>query len=115
MSEINVFEDDSGVRRESGWFRCVRDCEILPDGYGVAWVRWNTAEAICCPVPWNWLMGTFRRIYIALRRGADTAEAEAYQAGFEAGRESVRIQFESARRQHDDDIRMAEARGRLNS
>lgn len=97
---VNVFEDARGVRADGGWLRRIRELDIMPDGYGVAWLEWHQRTAICAPVPFNRLLGWVHRYYSNWRayRTPSLLDA-AFTAGLAAGREAcdVRIAHETAR------------------
>lgn len=65
----------------------------LPRGYGVAWVRWNTCEAVCMPVPLNVLAGLLRAAWAWMKspRGIIERGEDAYRQGRADGyREAIR-------------------------
>lgn len=60
---------------------------IIPAGYGVAWVRWQSGEAVCMPVPLNVLAGALRTAWLWLKapRGIVDNPSAAYAAGHADG------------------------------
>jgi hypothetical protein len=66
---------------------------MLPCGYGVAWVRWNTCEAVCMPVPFNVVAGALRTAWAWLKSPRWIIERgeDAYRQGRADGyREAIR-------------------------
>lgn len=64
--------------------RVARQGELLPRGYGVAWVCWNRPEAVCYPIPLNVAAGWAREAWLWFKRGGrdvGNTPAEAYEAG----------------------------------
>jgi hypothetical protein len=66
----------------------------IPDGYGIAWPRWDRHAAVCMPLPLNVLAGLVRGVYLWLRRGFfvsgfDPRFYEAIRYGERRGRESA--------------------------
>lgn len=47
--------------------RVVTPAEMLPRGFGVAWIRWQDGDAVCMPVPLNLVAGTARRAWFWLK------------------------------------------------
>jgi hypothetical protein len=116
----NVFEDDSGIRRESGWLRrftkleMVREAEFIPGGYGVCWERWDSFEFVCAPQPWHLLLGAGYRLYHRLRRGfafSDTVATQAYERGCADGtsRAAAGVRDNFQRRLSEAEVRAFEA------
>ena len=60
--------------------RTVREGNIMPRGYGVAWFSPVSPHAICYPVPLNVILGLLRRTYIYLREGPQTSDVELLKA-----------------------------------
>lgn len=107
--EANVFEDDGGIRRETGFLRrlsqlqVIQDGGLMPDGYGICWTRWNTADVICAPMPWHLVIGAAYRAYHAFRRGfgmPDARAAEAYNRGRHDAERYLDARLREARRQY---------------
>lgn len=44
----------------------VRQGQMLPFGYGIAWYRSEDHVAICYPVPINWIIWILRELWIRL-------------------------------------------------
>lgn len=65
--------------------RVVTEGEMFPRGYGLAWWKWETREAVCYPIPLNLGVRWGRDVYHWMRwRSATVRERElvrAYQAG----------------------------------
>lgn len=49
--------------------RRIKECDVIPWGYGVAYWRFNTAEAILAPIPLNLVIGLSRSLYFWLAHG----------------------------------------------
>jgi hypothetical protein len=49
--------------------RIVREGEIFPRGYGIAWHRWDLGDAVCYPVPLNWVIAVALRVWWRLVAG----------------------------------------------
>lgn len=49
--------------------RVVREGEMLPPWYGVAWVDFRSGSAVCMPVPCNLIAGLVRAAWAFLRIG----------------------------------------------
>jgi len=72
----------------------VRECEMIPKGYGIAYYCYDRLSAICYPIPINFLISLCYTVYLVLKRGITprSREAElrkAYDRGFNAGRWSA--------------------------
>lgn len=59
------------LRIKEGW--------CYPTGYGLCWIDWVTAEAVCYPIPFNWLARWFRDAYYFLCRGPRRRQFDAVQ------------------------------------
>ena len=69
----------------------VRKGEVIPEWYGVAWVRWEVDEAICYPMPLNLLIAAARAIAIWMRYGYRAVPynaRDAYAQGLRDGKRS---------------------------
>jgi len=67
-------------------WREIGECERLPWGWGVAWLRWDAQRAVILPVPVNLLAAWIRAIYFQLNRAhAVTHESRIWRAGYDAG------------------------------
>lgn len=67
----------------------VREGELLPAWYGVAWRRWDANTAICYPVPLNVLCAWCRGVLIWLKHGGRIVPSnsrEAYAQGLRDGK-----------------------------
>ena len=113
----NVFEDQTGIRRE-GWLRRltqlerVREGGFLPDGYGVAWFQPDTGEMILAPMPWHRLLGLAYRLYWRWRTRIGPGPLQAaYLAGVEAERTTQARILAATRRMHEDQLTAARAQG----
>lgn len=104
----NVFEDDRGVRRESGFLRrvtkleLVAEADVIPGGYGVCWSDWSGAYAICAPMPWHLVLGAVYAFYHHVRRGLglpNAREGAAYARGRRDGAAAVGWDRQDAQRQ----------------
>lgn len=42
---------------------------IPPRGYGRAWTEWDTGQRVLMPIPFNYLAGLVRAVYIFIARG----------------------------------------------
>lgn len=67
--------------------RVVAEGTVLPAGYGVAWIRWSTGDAICLPVPLNIAAGAARRAWhwAKVPRALVMDPRQAYNKGYRAG------------------------------
>lgn len=67
--------------------RIVADGQLIPAGYGVAWIRWSTGDAICLPVPLNIAAGAARRAWhwAKVPRALVMDPRQAYDKGYRAG------------------------------
>lgn len=68
-------------------FRRVTPGELLPRGYGIAWVHWHRDEAVCMPVPLNVLAGAMHTAWLWLKapRVVYANPEAAYAAGHADG------------------------------
>jgi hypothetical protein len=90
-----------------GYVRCIRYCaccsaradsfslvrridqgEIIPRGYGIAWLRWGSPHAVIMPVPLNLIAGALRRAWFwgKVPRVLFDDPRAAYRAGLQEGR-----------------------------
>ena len=49
--------------------RVVRECEVLPRGYGIAWFNFDSMTAVALPVGLHWIAGFTRRWWQEFRLG----------------------------------------------
>lgn len=67
----------------------LRSGERLPRGYGLAYYEDLYMEAVCYPVPINWVVWTIRELWTRLRctpqSAVDQARARGYAEGFDRG------------------------------
>lgn len=119
MTEANVFEDQSGIRVESGWLRrisairFVRDGHVFPEGYGIAWYRPDAPEAVIAPVPWNRLIGWAYRLYWRLKTQIDDGPLQlAFRAGVDGARKDWAQVEARMRVRHKHELDEAYRRGR---
>jgi hypothetical protein len=80
----------------------VKEGEILPSTHGIAYWKWETAEAVCYPLPFNLIVGRSRSLWIWMRRKHYMDEIErAYLKGREVGiehqKQMQRVEVEAAR------------------
>jgi hypothetical protein len=68
--------------------RSVAAANLIPPGYGVAWVRWQSGDAVCMPVPLNIVAAGARRGWYWCRcpRALVNDPRQAFQQGYEVGR-----------------------------
>jgi hypothetical protein len=71
--------------------RIISEMEIIPRGYGVAWVCEHRTQAVCLPLGLHWLAGAVRAVYLWCRVAmvptvVDGIVARSYDRGFAAGR-----------------------------
>jgi hypothetical protein len=94
----NVFEDQRGIRRETGWLRRLTQKELLlgalPDGYGIAWVRLDCAEVVIAPMPWHTLVGWAFHAYWRWRLGPFGTGPSALEAAYLRGRDDERASWQ---------------------
>lgn len=72
--------------------KTVRQNEIIPRFYGVAWIDYYRDQAVCLPLGVNLLAALVRILYFNIRHPrllVTTDPRAAYQQGFRAGRASV--------------------------
>lgn len=67
--------------------RVVPQGQRIPPGFGVAWVRWDTGDAVCMPVPLNIVAATGRRAWAWLKfpRCLFTDPRQAFLQGYQMG------------------------------
>ena len=68
----------------------VRQGEVIPEWYGVAWVRWEVDAAICYPMPLNVLFAAVRAIAIWMRHGYRAVPYNARDAYAQGLRDGMR-------------------------
>lgn len=91
--------------------RQVKEGEMIPFGYGIAYYEYAWNSAVCYPIPFNFIARWVRRILFQLKNpgpdGLDKKYNEGYSAGhdkgfnrgFEAGRQhEIQIQIQSINR-----------------
>lgn len=69
----------------------VREGEIIPAWYGVAWTRWEVNSAICYPMPLNLIVAAVRAVVIWMRYGymaMPRHSRDAYAQGLRDGKRS---------------------------
>lgn len=59
----------SGIGWMPPFVRSVHFSEMAPRGYGRAWVQWDTGRRVCMPVPFNFIAGMIRFVYIKIAQG----------------------------------------------
>lgn len=61
--------------------------EIIPRGYGIAWVRWNVDCAVCMPIPLNIICGAVRSAWWWMKapRFAIQNARDEYRQGIDQG------------------------------
>lgn len=67
----------------------VRQCEIIPAWYGVAWLRWDAGIAVCYPMPLNLILAAARAVLIWMRHGYRAIPCnarDAYAQGLREGK-----------------------------
>jgi hypothetical protein len=70
----------------------IKEGEIIPAWYGVAWVDLPLYETICLPLGLNLLASIARNAYIAVRHGwrsCPISPRDAYNQGLRDGRRGV--------------------------
>lgn len=72
--------------------RVIKECDRIPVGYGIGWLRWDRDEAVCFPIPFHWIFGGARAAYIwAIHSYFKDREIRAFEKGFKKGLESGRL------------------------
>lgn len=70
--------------------------ETLPRFYGVAWRDYARLQAVCYPIPLNWLVFILREIYFLIaylpKAPREKFESRVFSAGFEEGRKIGRLE-----------------------
>lgn len=70
----------------------IKENEIIPRWYGVAWRDFWLGEAVVLPIGIHWIAGVARHVWWEFRRGyrgepsIEHDVREAYQRGYEQGR-----------------------------
>lgn len=86
--------------------KIIDEGEILPRGYGVAYIRWDCRRVVCYPVPINWIVSWTVRAWAFLRHAARPTLAqkiqrqgwtEGYAAGCERAESEGRMQYDKGR------------------
>lgn len=72
------------VRVESLLVRPVNRGELMPRGYGLAWVAYNAPQAVFMPIPLNVIARALRASWLWFKRGGVAVPSDAAEA-FEAG------------------------------
>ena len=68
--------------------KVIGEGEYYPPFYGAAYLRYETLQVICYPVPINLIVRVFKSIYAFLRRGGTMIRwhpREAYEQGYQDG------------------------------
>ena len=79
------------MKLKSWFIREIRECEIIPRGFGLAWVRNDRRIGVYLPFGAHIVVGLVRRIYYAALHGFwATAHDRAFESGRKAGREEGR-------------------------
>lgn len=86
----------------------VREMDVLPKGYGVAWCSPYSSYAFCMRVPFNRIVGAFRAWYLDWRRpvegdpimtaftyGKNLGFKEGHDHGYEIGMRHAVIAFKA--------------------
>ena len=73
----------------------IREGEILPKGYGLAWYEMDRLVGIAYPIPLNIIFGFIRKIWFRLKSGDlyVTGYDKGYLKGHEEGRNYVFNKF----------------------
>lgn len=71
--------------------RLVEEGGMIPKGYGVAWVKYDTCHAVCYPIPLNLLLGFLRHWYFRLAQGK-IWHTRGYSRGLSAGLTQGRVE-----------------------
>lgn len=78
-----------GQQERWGWLvRDVHHSQLLPRGYGIAWINWRQDKAVCLPIPLNSIVGFIRKLWYWCKypRMFYNDSRQAYNAGLEAGK-----------------------------
>lgn len=97
------------------WKVLVQPGNMAPSGYGIAWCRYETGEAVCMPMPLNLIagaiLGTYRwirggffvhhwspRYSEAIEYGESRGAARAWDDGYDEGQMAHLYRFAAARK-----------------
>lgn len=75
----------------------VRQGQVIPAWYGVAWYRWDADLAICYPMPFNLVFAAIRAVVIWVRHGYRAmpySARDAYAQGLRDGKRSNNVNKE---------------------
>jgi len=79
--------------------RNIYEGEIIPNGYGIAYVEYNSDRAVLYPIPINVVVALIRRFWFWVRGGA-------YEGGYDRGyKEGKRIGRKYAFEQYKKQVR----------
>lgn len=82
---------------EGGWYRSgvlqmkVHASLRPPWGYGLAWWDFLSREAVCYPIPLNWIMWGLREIYYFLYSTPAHYKHPMWKEGYKVGRRDARL------------------------
>jgi hypothetical protein len=81
------------------WQIEVKEGEIIPDGYGIAWHRYEANSTVCMPIGLHAFVGSLRHLYMTVRfwhLGPTVTERMVRDARFQGRRQSVEKHVEAA-------------------
>lgn len=85
---FTYFCGDCGGKLDSfSLVRKVDPAHVIPRGYGVAWIRWQSDEAVVMPIPLNVVAAGIRRAWYWLKmpKALYNDPRQAYDAGMRDG------------------------------
>jgi hypothetical protein len=88
--------------------RFIREGEMFPKGYGIAWVEQNRYGAVVMPIPLNVIAGHIRKMWFWLQQGDwyKTGYDRGYSMGYESGRKYAFEQYKHhARKEIEEEVR----------
>jgi len=70
--------------------KLIREGEMIPKYYGIAYRNWDSLTAVCYPIPLNLIVGIWDRSILWLKHGHKLYEngySKGYSEGYRGGRE----------------------------
>lgn len=97
LTEIYSRLRASEFRKVVSFEKVIRNGDVIPRFYGIAYRSFIDDKAICYPVPLNWLvrwgMEIARRLKVPGTTKFERAVVAAYQKGFKEGKQQAAIDF----------------------
>ena len=77
------------MKKVVSFYQMVNEGHQIPKGWGIAYSNWDMTQAVCYPLPFNWIIGWGRNIWFKLMHGPKdrfrAALSTAEQRGYERG------------------------------